>query len=247
MKIENTFTVDASVEDAWNLLTDIPEIAPCLPGAKLTGEEDGVYSGAVKVKVGPITAEYKGTAEFVERDEVAHRAVINGKGRDSRGSGNASALITAEMKAVGDATEVSVVTDLKISGKVAQFGRGIMQDVSEKLLGQFSDCLAAKLADRSSATDASTSAVQDTVAASTGGTAPASSASTSATSTASRPSNSAASTSASSAAASSSDDALDLLDVAGGSVTKRFAPAAAGVGLALVLFLLRRGRRRRSA
>ena len=151
MKIENSFTVDAPVDEAWTLLTNIAEIAPCLPGANLTGEEDGVYTGTVKVKVGPVTAEYKGTAEFVEKDDVAHKAVINGKGRDSRGAGNAQALITAEMEQVGDQTRVDIVTDLKISGKVAQFGRGVMQDVSEKLLGQFADCLAAKLDDPGSA------------------------------------------------------------------------------------------------
>ena len=145
MKIENSFTIDAPVEEAWGLLTNIPEIAPCLPGAKLSGEEDGVYSGAVKIKVGPVTAEYRGTAAFVERDDDNHRAVIDGKGRDSRGAGNAQALITAEMRSVGDKTEVDISTDLKITGKVAQFGRGVMQDVSEKLLGQFAECLATKL------------------------------------------------------------------------------------------------------
>lgn len=145
MKIENSFTIDAPVEDAWALLTNIPEIAPCLPGAKLTGEEDGVYTGAVKIKVGPVTAEYRGTAEFIERDDVNHKATIDGKGRDSRGAGNAQALITAEMREVGGQTQVDISTDLKITGKVAQFGRGVMQDVSEKLLGQFAECLASKL------------------------------------------------------------------------------------------------------
>jgi len=145
MKIDNSFTIDAPVEEAWSLLTNIPEIAPCLPGAKLSGEEDGVYSGAVKIKVGPVTAEYRGSAEFIERDDDAHRAVIDGKGRDSRGAGNAQALITAEMKDIGGQTQVDISTDLKITGKVAQFGRGVMQDVSEKLLGQFAECLAGKL------------------------------------------------------------------------------------------------------
>ena len=141
MLIENSFTVDAPIAEAWVLLTNIAEIAPCLPGAKLTGEEDGVYSGGVKVKVGPVTAEYKGSAEFVEFDDVNYKAVINGKGRDTRGAGNAQALITAQMEAVGEQTKVDISTDLKVSGKVAQFGRGVMQDVSEKLLGQFAECL----------------------------------------------------------------------------------------------------------
>ena len=145
MKIENSFTVDAPIADAWELLTDIPTIAPCLPGAKLTGTEDGVYSGGIKIKVGPVTSEYKGSATFVEKDDVAYKAVIDGKGRDTRGAGNAQALITAQMTAEGDKTRVDIDTDLKVSGKVAQFGRGVMQDVSTKLLGQFAECLEAKI------------------------------------------------------------------------------------------------------
>jgi len=177
MKIENSFTIDAPVEQAWALLTNIPEIAPCLPGAKLSGEEDGVYKGAVKIKVGPVTAEYRGTAEFVERDDVNHKAVIDGKGRDSRGAGNAQALITAAMRDIGGQTEVDISTDLKITGKVAQFGRGVMQDVSEKLLGQFAECLATKLegtsaleniAAESAATDGAAGAVVDSASAATG-------------------------------------------------------------------------------
>ena len=147
MKIENSFTVDAPIEQAWELLTNIPEIAPCLPGAKLTDEADGVYSGGIKVKVGPVTSEYKGSAEFVEKDDATYKAVIDGKGRDVRGAGNAQALITAQMTAEGDKTRVDIDTDLKVSGKVAQFGRGVMQDVSTKLLGQFAECLEAKIAE----------------------------------------------------------------------------------------------------
>lgn len=145
MKIENTFTVDAPIEEAWELLTNIPEIAPCLPGAKLTDEVDGVYSGGIKVKVGPVTSEYKGSAHFVEKDDANYKAVIDGKGRDVRGAGNAQALITAQMTPEGDKTKVDIETDLKVSGKVAQFGRGVMQDVSTKLLGKFAECLEEKI------------------------------------------------------------------------------------------------------
>lgn len=145
MKIENSFTVDAPIEQAWELLTDIPEIAPCLPGAKLTDHDGDEYSGGIKVKVGPVTSEFKGTAKFVEKDDVNHKAVIDGKGRDVRGAGNAQALITAQMTAEGDKTRVDIDTELKISGKVAQFGRGVMQDVSTKLLGQFAECLESKI------------------------------------------------------------------------------------------------------
>ncbi len=147
MEITNSFTVDAPIDEAWDLLTDIPEIAPCLPGAKLTDHADGVYSGGIKIKVGPVTAEYKGSAEFVENDPVARKVVINGKGRDTRGAGNAQALITAQMTPVGNQTKVDIHTDLKVSGKVAQFGRGVMQDISTKLIGQFTDCLEAKIAE----------------------------------------------------------------------------------------------------
>lgn len=145
MEITNSFTVDEPIEKAWELLTDIPFIAPCLPGAKLTGEANGIYSGGIKIKVGPVTTEYKGTAEFVEKDDQTYKAVINGKGRDTRGAGNAQALITAQMVPVGTTTQVEILTDLKVSGKVAQFGRGVMQDVSTKLLGQFADCLETKI------------------------------------------------------------------------------------------------------
>jgi len=147
MEITNSFVVAAPIEEAWVLLTNIAEIAPCLPGAKLTDETNGVYSGGIKIKVGPITSEYKGSAEFVEKDDVNFKAVISGKGRDTRGAGNAQALITAQMTPVGTQTTVDIVTDLKVSGKVAQFGRGVMQDVATKLLSQFAECLEAKIAE----------------------------------------------------------------------------------------------------
>jgi carbon monoxide dehydrogenase subunit G len=219
MKIENSFTVDAPVDEAWTLLTNIAEIAPCLPGANLTGEEDGVYTGTVKVKVGPVTAEYKGTAEFAEKDDVAHKAVINGKGRDSRGAGNAQALITAEMEQVGDQTRVDIVTDLKISGKVAQFGRGVMQDVSEKLLGQFADCLEAKLDDHGTA-EAEVAEAHSTAA----------------TTISPPPVLVPVSEEA------DVEEVLDLLDVAGGAVAKRAIPTAltAAAIIAFIIWLINR-------
>lgn len=149
MEITNSFTVDAPIDQAWDLLTNIPEIAPCLPGAKLTDETDGVYSGGIKIKVGPVTAEYKGSAEFVEKDALSRKVVLNGKGRDTRGAGNAQALITAQMTPSGSQTVVHILTDLKVSGKVAQFGRGVMQDISTKLIGQFVECLEAKISEPS--------------------------------------------------------------------------------------------------
>ena len=145
MKIENEFRVEAPIEVAWSILTDIPVIAPCMPGAKLTSVEDDTYTGTIKIKVGPITAVYTGTARFLSKDDSAHRAELLAKGRDSRGSGNAEAVIVAQLEADGDATVVNIDTDLKISGKVAQFGRGVMVDVSKKLIGQFVECLEDKI------------------------------------------------------------------------------------------------------
>jgi uncharacterized protein len=146
MELTNEFRVGVSVPEAWKVLTDVERIAPMMPGAQLQEVEGDEYRGVVKVKVGPITAEYKGKATFEERDEAAGRVVLRATGRDSRGQGNASALITATMTPDGDGTKVSVMTDLTVSGKVAQFGRGVLGEVSAKLLGQFVDALEADLA-----------------------------------------------------------------------------------------------------
>jgi hypothetical protein len=146
MELTNEFRVGASPDEAWAVLTDIERIAPCMPGAELQEVDGDDFKGIVKVKVGPITAQYKGVARFVERDDEAHRAVLQAEGRETRGQGNASATITAQLTPDGDGTLVSVVTDLTIAGRVAQFGRGILADVSTKLLGQFASCLETKLA-----------------------------------------------------------------------------------------------------
>jgi carbon monoxide dehydrogenase subunit G len=146
MKITNEFTVHTPIDRAWEVLTDLPGIAPCMPGARLTGVEGDVYQGKVKVKVGPVISEFAGTARFTEKDASAYRAAIDAKGRDARSAGNASALVTAVLKAEGDSTRVSVDTDLKISGKLAQFGSGMIKEVSGKLLTQFVTNLEAKLA-----------------------------------------------------------------------------------------------------
>jgi carbon monoxide dehydrogenase subunit G len=141
MELTNEFDVSVPVDQAWAVLTDVERIAPCLPGAQLQEVEGDEYRGIVKVKVGPITAQYKGKASFVELDHDAHRAVLHATGRDTRGQGNASAAIVAELTASEGGTHVSVTTDLTVTGKVAQFGRGVLADVSAKLLGQFVDNL----------------------------------------------------------------------------------------------------------
>jgi len=137
MELAHEFTVDTSVDQAWAVLTDIERIAPCMPGAELTEVDGDTYHGLVKVKVGPITAQYKGTASIVEKDEAAHRVVLKAAGRDARGQGNASAVVTAVMTGQAGGTKVAIVTDMTVSGRVAQFGRGVMGDVTAKLLQQF--------------------------------------------------------------------------------------------------------------
>jgi carbon monoxide dehydrogenase subunit G len=141
-KLLNEFTVNRSIDHAWAVLTDVERIAPCMPGAQLQEVEGDVYRGVVKVKLGPISTAFKGQAHFVEKDDEQHRAVLKGEGRDTGGKGNADALITAQLEAVGPhATKCVVSTDLHISGKVAQFGRGVMGDVSAKLMTQFANNL----------------------------------------------------------------------------------------------------------
>jgi carbon monoxide dehydrogenase subunit G len=142
MDLNHEFIVNVPVNDAWVILTDLERIAPCLPGAQLTEVEGDTYRGQVKVKVGPIVAQFKGQASFVSRDDVAHTAMLKGEGRDTTGKGTASATITAQLTEVTPtSTKCTVVTNLTISGKVAQFGRGALADVSDKLLAQFSENL----------------------------------------------------------------------------------------------------------
>ena len=141
MKIEDQFHVDVPVDEAWKVLLDVERIAPCMPGAQLQEIEGDEYRGIVKVKVGPITAQYKGAARIVDADDAAHTLVLKAEGRDTRGQGNASATVTATLTDDGTGTLVHIDTDLNITGKVAQFGRGVMADVSSKLLGQFADNL----------------------------------------------------------------------------------------------------------
>ncbi|HEU5271828.1 MAG TPA: SRPBCC domain-containing protein [Jatrophihabitans sp.] len=147
MHLDHTFTVPAGVDQAWQVLLDIERVAPCLPGASLDSVEGDHFTGTVKVRLGPIGLTYKGKASFVEKDEAAHRVMIDAQGRDSRGNGTASAKVTASLEPDGEqATRVAVHTDLTITGKPAQFGRGVLADVGNKLIGQFADCLAGKLA-----------------------------------------------------------------------------------------------------
>ena len=146
MKINNEFTVRSPIDQAWETMLNLERIAPCLPGAAIQEEKgEGEYDGTMKVKIGPITANYKGTVKFEEVDEENHRAVLQATGRDARGQGTASATITSTLQEEGDSTKVSVETDMKLTGRAAQFGRGIAQDVATKMLGQFAACLEEKI------------------------------------------------------------------------------------------------------
>lgn len=146
MELSDTFTVATPIDEMWPVLCDIERIAPCMPGAQLTEVDGQEYRGEVKIKVGPINARFRGTATMVERDDDAHRAVLKASGKDTGGKGNAHATITATAAAApGGGTEVTIRTDLSITGKVAQFGRSAMSDISAKLLGQFVDCLESRV------------------------------------------------------------------------------------------------------
>ena len=142
MDLHHEFTVPVPAADAWKILTDLERLAPCLPGAQLTEIEGDIYHGQVKIKVGPILAQFKGQASFVSRDDTNFLASLKAEGRDTGGKGNASATITARLEPVSaSSAKCTVDTQLNISGKVAQFGRGALADVSDKLLLQFVDNL----------------------------------------------------------------------------------------------------------
>ncbi len=253
MELTNEFTVGVPTEQAWALLTDVERIAPCMPGAELQEVEGDEYRGVVKGKVGPITAQYKGRASFVERDVPGLRAVLKAEGRETRGQGNASATISASLHPDPGGTRVAIVTDLAVTGRVAQFGRGVLADVSSKLLGQFVDCLETTVLGRveSSAQSAGSGApaVEKEV------TEP----SPAATSTVEEGEGAAGPITNGAPATPGTDGAgqptirrpdtapaepVDLIDVAGGSLARRAAPAAGVALLAIFLLLIRRRRRR---
>jgi carbon monoxide dehydrogenase subunit G len=219
----NEFRVSLPVEQAWALLTDIERIAPCMPGAQLTGVDGDQYDGVVKVRVGPMTVQYKGVASFEERDADRHTAALRARGRDVRGQGNADARITARLVPDGDGTRVTVETHLTITGKVAQFGKGVIEEVSKKLLAQFVDALEAQLAAEKAPAPAHAPALHG---------APESAA------PAGQPTAPAVPRTIEPAPAVAP---LDLMSVARGAVLKRAVPAALALGvvIALVIWLTR--------
>ena len=240
MQLENSFTVPVPIDDAWRVLLDIERIAPCMPGAALDSVTGDDFTGRVKVKLGPINMTYAGKASFIEKDEAAHKAVIDARGKDQRGNGTAAAVVTAVLAAEGTSTRVNVLTDLNITGRPAQFGRGVMTDVGNKLLGQFADELAAQLAtsDGQHALDQAVAAVSQEPAVTAARSEPATHRQTEGTS------GSVAPVPALSGRAGPEPEAIDLLDVAGGAALARYAGplAAIAAGLVLTLFILRRRR-----
>jgi carbon monoxide dehydrogenase subunit G len=145
MELNNEFRVAVPAAKTWEVLTDVERVAPCLPGATLLTVDGDQFTGAVKVKVGPITVSYKGNAAFLEKDPAAQRVVLKANGKETRGNGNAAAVVTAQLKDEGDATSVVITTDLTISGKAAQFGRGVLGDVAGNLIAQFAKALEADI------------------------------------------------------------------------------------------------------
>jgi carbon monoxide dehydrogenase subunit G len=219
MQLESAFKVPVPVDVAWNTLLDYPRLARCMPGATVTEVTGDDVLGQVKVKLGPVSITYQGKVTFTEKDEARHRIVASAAGREVRGSGTASAQVTAVMTDAGGATEVRVLTDLNITGKPAQFGRSVVAEVSERLIGQFAENLARELETSKSGTV--TGAGTATAASAPG----------------------AAGTTGPAEQATPAGDSLDLLRLVGGPVAKRLTPVltvlAALAAIALVRRLLR--------
>ena len=227
MELHHEFTVPVPAADAWRILTNLEQLAPCLPGAQLTEVEGEIYRGQVKVKVGPIVAQFKGQASFVTRDDTGYTASLKAEGRDTGGKGNASATITAKLEPTGaTSAKCTVDTDLNITGKVAQFGRGALADVSDKLLLQFVDNLNALIA---------SGAAAGAPAATAAPAAPATAAQTAPTPAA--PATPAAPTVRK---IEHTDDVapLDLLDAAGGTIAKRLVPVLVVIAVAVAAFVI---------
>lgn len=235
MELTHTFTVPATPEQTWTTFMDLERVGGCFPGAQVTEVTDDGFTGTVKVKLGPIALQYAGSGRFVERDDANHHAVIEAKGKDKRGNGTAGATVTIALARDGEATRVDVTTDLQVTGKPAQFGRGVMQDVSDKLLGQFVACIESQFAPAQAADEPTTAVGSDELMAAAAvetaaGPPAAAPAPPVATRPAARP-------------APTNDDALDLGATVLPVLAKTYAPYAAVGLLALVIGWLL-GRRR---
>jgi uncharacterized protein len=239
MQLENKFTIDVPIDKAWEAFNTPEMVAPCFPGATLQEYEGDSFTGTVKVKLGPISLTYKGKGVYVKRDDDAHRVVIEASGRDSRGNGTAEATVTGSMVADGpNTTAVTMVTDMKITGRPAQFGRGVISDVAEKIIGQFAGCVSDRLAPEQVSAPEPAEATEGAATSTNGAAAAAAGPGLSAT-----PAASAVTTPRPATGPMRSEiDAIDLLDTAGAPVFKRLAPVL-GAGLLVLLIMVLRRRR----
>jgi carbon monoxide dehydrogenase subunit G len=225
MDLQNSFVVPSDIETAWKTLQDVEGLAPCMPGATLTSHDGDDMTGSVKVKLGPVAMTFAGQARFVSRDEATHTMVIEGSGKETKGTGTAKGTVTAVLvEEAPDRTRVDINTEFSITGKAAQFGRGVMQDVAGRIIDQFSANLAATMAASGAAAGAAAAASETTTE---DGSAPA-----------------APAAAAPAAALPHHEDSIDLLGTAGAPVLKRAVPAAiaAVVVLAIVVWAVRRRR-----
>ncbi len=228
MIIANEFTLNVPVDTAWALLSDMEQVVPLMPGAALLGREGDEFLAKVKVKVGPVTSEFSGKAHFLEKDDINHRALIDGRAKDSKGGGNAAAVVTLQAREDGGRTRVTVDTDLKIVGKLAQFGSGMLQQVSEKLLAQFVDQLEARLSGGSPVAAAETAVTGGVATEQVGSTATATAA----------PAATATSAAPRVAPRAAEPEALDLLELAGGGAVTKYAAGGVIVVLLMVIAYL---------
>lgn len=247
MELENSFVVPAGLDAAWAKLLDVEAVAPCMPGATLTGHEGDEFEGSVKVKLGPVTMVYNGTARFAERDDAAHRAVIEAAGKDTKGTSTARAAVRAQLTAESeDSTRVDVVTDLAITGRPAQFGRGVMQDVAGRIIDQFAENLAHVMGAEAQPSSTETSVAEPSATAAPSGedAEPASDTAT--------VSEGAGDETAAAAVPEEprphhgmphAHDAIDIVEAAAAPVLKRLAPVIAGLLLGWLVWRLVRRRR----
>ena len=230
MELEQQFTIPTDIDHAWNLLNDVEGIAPCFPGAKVISATEESVDGQVKVKLGPVMLTYAGVLEFVERDEATHRLVMSGQGTDAKGNGSATAKITARLTEVGaGSTRCDMVTDLDITGRPAQFGRGMMLEIGNNILGKFSKNLANMLSADEDSAPGVASVVDRPASSSTAAQTKAS------TQPIAQPTRTAPG--ARKATRVQQEDSLDLLSAAGGATAKRLLPVLAGVAAVVAVVI----------
>jgi carbon monoxide dehydrogenase subunit G len=228
MQLEQQFTIPTDIEHAWNLMNDVEGIAPCFPGAKVLSATEDSVDGQVKVKLGPVMLTYAGILKFLERDEANHRLVMDGQGVDAKGNGSASARVTAQLSDAGDGTtRCEMVTNLNITGRPAQFGRGMMLEIGNNILGKFSANLAAMLSSEETQAVTTLRAVGDPVGSPTDATAP----------SPEQPAPRVSAPGARKAVHVQHEESLDLLSAAGGATVKRLLPVVGGLAAVVAVII----------